>query len=138
MNHAWKLALGAAPLLLAAACSHDTAKTDTSQFTTMVPEVRPAPDEKITRFADANNDGKVTREEAKADPNLVREFDHFDLDKNGILDRGEFARLEAEAREERAGNASTLDLPEQHEFRGHPLQPNGSRETLNRTGERGP
>src|SRR6185503_4592866 len=136
MNHAWKVALGAAPLLLATACSHDTAKTDTSQFTAMVPEVRPA--EKITRFADANNDGKVTRDEAKADPNLVREFDHFDLDKNGILDRGEFARLEDEAREERAENASALALPEQHEFRGHPLAPNGGGNTLNRTGERGP
>lgn len=47
-------------------------------------------------FADKDRDGKVTRKEAKVDPALERSFNRYDLDENDILDRGEFARLEAE------------------------------------------
>ncbi len=131
MNLTLKAVLGAAPLLLVAACSHDTAR-DSSQFTTMEPEVYQQPP--ITKFADANKDGKVTREEAKADPNLARNFSKYDLDKNNILDRGEFAKLEADTREERVASGQNEAM--QPLFRGHPLTRDG--DTLNRTGERGP
>ncbi len=47
-------------------------------------------------FADENRDGKVTRAEAMADPALARNFDQYDRDEDNILDRAEFAQLEAE------------------------------------------
>ena len=72
-------------------CTRDSA--DTREFITMEPADVAAP-EKTARYADANRDGEVTREEAKADPALAANFDHYDLDKNDKLDRGEFARLE--------------------------------------------
>jgi hypothetical protein len=50
----------------------------------------------ITQYADANNDGKVTRDEAKADPALAKRFDKYDLNNDDVLDRGEFARLEGQ------------------------------------------
>ena len=99
------------PLALLAGCAHQRA--DYSQFTVAEPQAQP-----ITRYADANNDGKVTREEAKADPALARSFDQYDLDKNDVLDRSEFARLEAAARDE----AASPNEAEANEFRGHPPQ----------------
>jgi hypothetical protein len=50
-----------------------------------------------TRYADANNDGQVTRDEATADPALYATFDAYDSDRNDSLDRAEFARLEQHA-----------------------------------------
>lgn len=47
------------------------------------------------RYADANRDGRVTREEARRDPALAAQFDHYDQDHSGDLDRAEFAQLEA-------------------------------------------
>lgn len=80
--------VGAAAL---AACAHDDTRVGTNDFVTVEPQdVTP----KITRFADENRDGIVTRDEAKADPALAASFDRYDLDDNDELDRGEFARLE--------------------------------------------
>lgn len=144
---AWKAVLGLL-LLAVAGCAHDRGlPVATSEYTTIMPrlpersaQAAPAPatqtaDREITRFADDNKDGKVTRDEAKADPALARSFDKYDLDKNGILDRGEFARLEADARDEQAQSKNEAD---QHEFRGHPRRGRAEGESLNRTGERGP
>lgn len=51
------------------------------------------------RYADENRDGRVTRDEARADPYLAASFDRYDANANDELDRGEFARLEARATE---------------------------------------
>lgn len=78
--------------LLAAGCAHDRPRHEDADFTYADPRLESqAP---ITKFADANRDGQVTRDEARADPALAAAFEHYDLDKNGKLDRGEFARLE--------------------------------------------
>ena len=45
------------------------------------------------RYADANNDGKVTKEEAQADPNLVAVFDQYDANHDGVLDHDEFQKI---------------------------------------------
>lgn len=47
-------------------------------------------------YADKNRDGKVTRQEAEPHPALARNFDRYDVNDDAILDRAEFARLEAE------------------------------------------
>lgn len=83
------------------ACA-DLERNDETAYTTYteyVPGEESEP-KQITRFADENKDGKVTREEAKADPNLARAFDQFDKDKSGDLNRAEFAQLEQAARPE--------------------------------------
>jgi len=49
------------------------------------------------RYADANHDGKVTREEAQADRALAAAFDTYDKNGDGVLDPGEFAQLEADS-----------------------------------------
>jgi hypothetical protein len=63
-----------------------------------------APAATATRYADADRDGKVSRQEAQADPALARSFPRYDANRDGQLDRAEFARLEAQsavARDER-------------------------------------
>ena len=47
------------------------------------------------RYADADRNGRVTRDEADVDPALAANFDRYDRNGNGELDRAEFARLEA-------------------------------------------
>jgi hypothetical protein len=128
----WKPLLGLLPLLALAGCAHDSDQT--AQYTTIEPQVYEhsvASKQPITRFADEDKDGKVTRKEAKADPNLERNFAKYDLDKNNILDRGEFARLEAESHEPaltgRSVRDSYEDMYESSSSRSRP----GS--TLNRT-----
>ena len=39
--------------------------------------------------ADKNNDGKLTKDEAKALPNVSKHFDEIDADKDGTVDRDE-------------------------------------------------
>lgn len=46
---------------------------------------------------DRNRDGKVTKAEASADPELKRQFSALDVDNSDKLDSGEFARFEAES-----------------------------------------
>ena len=45
---------------------------------------------------DRNRDGKITKAEASADPELARRFSTLDVDNSDKLDSGEFARFEAE------------------------------------------
>jgi hypothetical protein len=45
---------------------------------------------------DRNRDGKITKAEASADPELARRFSALDVDNSDKLDSGEFARFEAE------------------------------------------
>lgn len=80
-----------------AACADLERRGDQTQYTTTTYTEYVPGDSKpreITRFADENRDGKVTREEAKADPNLAKAFDQYDKDKSGELSRAEFAQLE--------------------------------------------
>lgn len=115
---------------LLAACAHEP-ETDASTFTVAEPTLAPAPP--ITRYADADRDGRVTRDEARrADPVLAQNFDRFDLDRNDALDRGEFARLEAASRSRHGAWSAPSPA------RGEPMsdaQP-GSRpgDSLNRSG----
>lgn len=97
-----------AALAALAGCAHDeTIAADTRDFIVVEP-VDVAPPERITRYADANRDGQVTRDEARADPALAAGFDQYDLDDNGRLDRGEFARLE-DARRQRAASLASAE-----------------------------
>jgi hypothetical protein len=92
----------ASTVALLAGCAHDEPREEVSAGPLqLMPSPPPA---QITRYADENRDGKVSRDEAKADPALAQAFDQYDLDKDDTLDRGEFARLEAEARERQAAN----------------------------------
>lgn len=45
---------------------------------------------------DHDGDGFISYSEAKADPALSEDFNRLDDDKNGELDRGEFAQFEAQ------------------------------------------
>jgi hypothetical protein len=131
------LALAVPALVLAAGCAHQRSDTD-SQFVTMEPEdVSP----RITRYADEDRDGFVTRKEAKADPALTASFDKYDANDDDKLDRAEFARLEAEGRDEqeRASRASASSGPWITDLRpdGYfgPERPSSQEaESLNRTG----
>lgn len=38
---------------------------------------------------DVNKDGRISREEAKADPRLAARFDQLDLNKDGYLDKAD-------------------------------------------------
>lgn len=49
----------------------------------------------LERF-DRNRDGRVTKAEASADPDLKRQFSALDVDNSDKLDAGEFARFEAD------------------------------------------
>lgn len=60
-------------------------------------EAPPRAESDTALYADGNRDGKVTRDEALADPMLSASFDRYDTDDNDELDRAEFARLEAHA-----------------------------------------
>lgn len=106
----------------------DQAQYTTTTYTEYVPADESEPRE-ITRFADENRDGKVTREEAKADPNLARAFDQYDKDDSGDLSRAEFAQLE-QATQPESGSYRTVTrrvaLPQQDRV--------GQDYSLNRTG----
>ena len=103
------LLLAAPCLAVATGCAHRSTADEHAfiysdpgvETTISPPPVASAPAE-ITRYADENRDGKVTKKEAEADPNLARVFDEYDVDDSGDLDRGEFARLEDQSRERRA------------------------------------
>lgn len=80
--------------LAAAGCSYDRHSHPDGDFTYSEPHAG----EPVVKYADANHDGDVTRDEAGADAALTQAFDRYDLDRNDQLDRGEFARLEDERR----------------------------------------
>lgn len=86
----------------AAGCAHEASdRVGLGPLVYVPPPSPPA----ITRFADQDRDGQVTRDEARADPALARVFDHYDADDSGTLDRAEFARLEGESRHARADDS---------------------------------
>jgi hypothetical protein len=68
------------------------------------------------RYADENRDGRVSRDEARADPYLAASFDRYDANANDELDRAEFARLEARAAEQQGDQQQTAD-GERHQLR---------------------
>lgn len=102
-----------------AACAHDPAPPG---------EVAYAPVQPITRYADADRDGRVTRKEAQSDSNLARVFDHYDTNDDDVLDRAEFAQLEDESRREASQDQDGDRAPRVEPQ--HPERPI----TLNRTG----
>lgn len=136
------VALGCAALL--AGCARDRqqyASSDTSEFVTVEPTDVSAT--KITRYADEDRDGQVTRKEAKADKALAAAFDRYDLDDNDKLDRGEFARLESARRERTLASQQEQASHQaaQHSDRWLVEKPDGyfgperrRHQTLNRTG----
>lgn len=133
--HLGVLAAVAAVAALAGCAHHDSTLPGQQEFVTVEPvDVTPEP-QKITRYADENRDGQVTRDEAKADPALAASFDQYDLDRNGKLDRGEFARLE----DARRMRSATTVSSEQVSRRWLVEKPGGyfgpeRRESLNRSG----
>ena len=46
-------------------------------------------------MVDKNSDGKVTRSEAASNPQLAQQFDQLDKNKDGTLDKAEFAKFQA-------------------------------------------
>jgi hypothetical protein len=55
--------------------------------------------------ADKNSDGKVSKSEAASNQKLSQQFDSLDSNKDGNLDKGEFAKFEAGAK----GKAGSKD-----------------------------
>ena len=49
-------------------------------------------------MADKNSDGKVSKSEAASNKKLASQFDSLDANKDGNLDKGEFAKFEASAK----------------------------------------
>ena len=45
---------------------------------------------------DTNNDGKISQEEAKKNPNLAIKFDSVDSNHDSAVDEGEFAQFETD------------------------------------------
>ena len=122
--------------LALAGCAHDEprAGAETRDFAVSEP-ADVAPPQKIARYADEDRDGVVTRKEAKSDPALTAAFDRYDADDNDKLDRGEFARLEADARERQALRHARND--DRWMTDGRPdgyFGPEPEGESLNRTG----
>lgn len=46
---------------------------------------------------DTNNDGKISQDEAKADPQLDKQFSSADSNHDNAVDQGEFAQFEAQS-----------------------------------------
>lgn len=105
MNYTHRIVLISAFVGLLAACGEPTDSRDARQA-----QRDPA---EGPRYADADRDGRVTREEASVDPALAASFDRYDGDGNGQLDRAEFARLEAGA----AGSRGAKEDDERHTLR---------------------
>lgn len=72
------------------------------------------------RYADADRDGSVTREEASVDPTLAARFERYDANSNGKLERAEFARLEAGAT---SGSHGTKQGTKEEDEERHTLRP---------------
>lgn len=133
--------LGSAALVAGCALDREHASSDPSERDFAVAEPADVqPQQKITRYADEDRDGFVTRKEAKADKALAAAFDRYDADENDKLDRGEFARLEAAARERSAQSAQASHDATVHGDRWVVQKPDGyfgpERDSLNRTGAR--
>jgi hypothetical protein len=123
-------------------CAHqerEEAKAETREF--VASEPADVSTQKITRYADEDRDGFVTRKEAKADPALAAAFDRYDVDDNDKLDRGEFARLEADRRARSGGAHGHSHDATTHGDRWQVEKPDGyfgpeRDDSLNRIGSR--
>jgi hypothetical protein len=49
----------------------------------------------VFQLLDSDNDGWVSRKEVESVPDLARDFDRYDLNRDGRLNRGEFDRYAA-------------------------------------------
>lgn len=131
--------LGSAAFL--AGCAHDREQVSSSSSERDFAASEPADVEaqKITRYADEDRDGFVTRKEAKSDKALAAAFDRYDADKDDKLDRAEFARLEGASRSSRSQSQASHDATV-HGDRWVVQKPDGyfgpERDSLNRTGAR--
>lgn len=47
---------------------------------------------------DKNSDGKISKSEAASDQKLAKQFDKLDSNKDGNLDKGEFAKFEVDSK----------------------------------------
>jgi len=56
---------------------------------------------------DTNNDGRISREEAKADPKLAARFDKMDVNKDGYVDKADFQARAQQHRDQWFANADT-------------------------------
>jgi hypothetical protein len=54
---------------------------------------------------DANTDGKLSRDEVRANGSLTTRFDQLDTDRNNALSDAEFAKFEADGDDDRSGKS---------------------------------
>lgn len=104
-------------LILATCASLAACGRGETESRTAAGQARQASQSENHRYADGDRDGRVTREEALADPMLSASFDRYDMDDNDELDRGEFARLEARALDRREEQAAKDAEAERHRLR---------------------
>jgi hypothetical protein len=83
----------------------------------------PAGDSKPDPFnlLDHDSNGLISYSEAQSDPALTREFNDLDKDKDGELDKGEFAQFEAQGLTDRPGILPPE--PSEHVEKAPPLPP---------------
>lgn len=60
-------------------------------------------------MADKNSDGKVSKSEAASNKKLASQFDSLDTNKDGNLDKGEFAKFEGSAKGKVKGARANKD-----------------------------
>ena len=58
-------------------------------------QLTPAQQQEFEKL-DTNHDGKISQEEAQANPELAKQFASLDKNNNGELDQAEFAQFEAQ------------------------------------------
>lgn len=83
----------------------------------------PAGDNKPDPFnlLDHDSNGLISYSEAKSDPALTREFNDLDKNKDGELDKGEFAQFEAQGLTNQPGILPPE--PSEHVEKAPPLPP---------------
>jgi hypothetical protein len=112
MKHSHQFLVFTALVGFIAACGDSKTGEDASRSAYQDPAETP-------RYADADRNGRVTRDEADVDPALSANFERYDRNSNGELDRGEFARLEAGAT---SGSTASSETQKEDEER-HTLRP---------------
>jgi len=90
-------ALLAAPLVFAQAAKMDGAPGNSS---------RASLDASMARL-DTNNDGMLSRDEAKGNKRLAKAFDRIDSNKDGMLSRDELVAFQGKAKARRAAKKGT-------------------------------
>jgi len=94
-----------------------------AQGTTLALDAKVDANANITMPAiDTNADGKVSKTEAASNAKLAQKFDSYDANKDGNLDKGEFARFEAEGKA-KAKTGKTEETPSKDGASGTPPAP---------------